>query len=278
MMRTSPIAGSWYPGDRAVLTSMVEEMIAKVGEPAVSGRLFGVISPHAGIQFSGEAAAHGFKLLRDTGAERIILLGPSHHSHFSGVATSGVSGYETPLGTVPVDRDVSESLARLPSFQGPRDAELQEHSLEMQLPFLQTVLDEFSIVPLVVGELAAEEFAAVAQELRQYCDESTVVVASSDFTHYGNRFGYVPFCEDVKEGLSKLDGGAIERILDKDFSGFQSYLKKTGATICGARPIGVLLQLLPSSARGTLLSYYTSGDLLQDYTDVVSYASIAFTL
>lgn len=276
-MRKSPIAGSWYPGNKERLQDMIQNLLGKAKLPELSGRPLGVISPHAGIQYSGQAAAYGFKCLQGGKIKRVLLLGPSHHTYMRGIATSGVEAYETPLGQVRVDRTISDALHALPLFQGPRNAELPEHSLEMQLPFLQTVLGDFTLVPLVVGELAPQEYQQAADALRPYVDAATVVVASSDFTHYGNRFGYVPFRDNVKKNLEKLDGDAISKIIAKDFNGFMQYLDATGATICGSRPIGVLMQLLPPDARGILLNYYTSGDVLNDFTDTVSYASILFT-
>lgn len=277
-MRKSPIAGSWYPGTKEKLNAMVGTLLDNAVLPSLTGRPFGIISPHAGMQYSGQAAAYGFKALRGSGIKRVILLGPSHYTYMHGIAASGVDGYETPLGTVPVDRSICDALRRHSLFHGPQQAELPEHSLEMQLPFLQAVLTDFTLVPLVVGELSGNEYEEAAQALRPYLDQTTVVVASSDFTHYGGRFGYVPFRDKVKQNLERLDGGAIKKIIARDFDGFMKYLDETGATICGARPIGILLKLLPGSASGTLLNYYTSGDLLQDFTDSVSYASIIFTV
>ncbi len=276
-VRKSPIAGSWYPGDKDNLKSLLNDLLDKVELPDVQGRPFGIISPHAGIQFSGQAAAYGFKALQNKKIKRVIVLGPSHYSYFTGIATSGVDLYETPLGTITVDRAMSDELYKLLVFKGPRNAELPEHSLEMQLPFLQVVLDDFMIVPLVVGEMSPKDYAEAATALKNHLDDSTVMVVSSDFTHFGGRFGYVPFRDNVKANLKKLDGGAIDKITAKDFDGFLKYVDETGATICGARPIGIFLKMLPVSTRGTLLTYYTSGDLLQDYTDCVSYASIIFT-
>ena len=277
-MRKSPIAGSWYPGDKVQLQEMVEGMLNKAQLPDLKGRPFAIIAPHAGIQFSGQAAAYGFKPLMGRHVKRVILLGPSHHAFFRGIATSAVEYYETPLGRIKIDTVISEALYRRPAFQGPRDAELPEHSLEMEIPFLQVVLDDFVLVPLVVGEMSPQAYDEAAGALQEYVDPATVVVVSSDFTHYGQRFGYVPFRDNVKENLEKLDGGAISKIVAGDFDGYQKYIKETGATICGARPIGVLMKMLPRSARGTLLSYYTSGDLLDDYSDTVSYAAILFSV
>jgi len=276
-VRKSPIAGSWYPGDKEKLKDLVQELLKKAKLPELKGRPIGIISPHAGIQFSGQGAAYGYKALKGKKIKRVILLGPSHYTFFKGLATSGVDFYETPLGKIEVDRNISDALYKLPVFNGPRNAELQEHSLEMQLPFLQVVLEDFAIVPLVVGDISQRDYEEAAKALEKYLDDSTVVVASSDFTHYGGRFGYVPFRDNIKENLKKLDGGAIDKIIAKDFDGFLKYVDETGATICGARPIGIIMKMLPTSAKGTLLNYYTSGDLLGDYTDTVSYASIVFT-
>jgi MEMO1 family protein len=277
-MRKSTIAGSWYPGSKEKLKELVSRLLAEAQLPALTGRTAGLISPHAGIQFSGSAAAFGFKALQGQKVRRVILMGPSHYTYIHGIAVSGVSAYETPLGKVPVDRTICDGLAEMSLFQGPAHAELPEHSLEMQLPFLQVVLGEFDLVPLVVGELERTDYDTAAAALKQYCTTETVVVASSDFTHYGPRFGYTPFHGKVKENLAKLDGDAIKKITARDTDGFLNYIEQTGATICGSRPIGILLKLLPPEALATKLTYYTSGDLLQDFTDSVSYASVVFTI
>jgi len=186
--------------------------------------------------------------------------------------------YETPLGKIKVDKETSEALCKITLFQGPRNAELQEHSLEMQLPFLQVVIGEFLLVPLVVGELSVKDYAEAARELSPYLDANTILVASSDFTHYGSRFGYQPFKENQRSNLKRLDEGAINKIIAKDFQGFLNYVDETGATICGTRPIGIILKMLPAKAQSTLLDYYTSGDLTGDFSSSVSYASIAFSI
>ncbi len=277
-IRKSPIAGSWYPGEKKQLQRQIEDYLAKAHPPALDGRMFALISPHAGIEYSGLAAAHGYKLLQGQKIKRVIVLGPSHYAGFRGLATSAEEYYETPLGRIKVDRTISDELYRKPLFQGPRSAELQEHSLEMQLPFLQVVIGEFVLVPLVVGELSETDYAEASQTLLPYLDSETVIVASSDFTHYGYRFGYVPFTDNPRENLKKLDHGAINKIIAKDFKGFNCYVQETGATICGMRPIGIILKMLPAQARGSLVNYYTSGDLTGDFSSSVSYASIVFTM
>ena len=276
-MRKSPIAGTWYPGDSEKLKALIDDLLKNAKLPDLKGTPFGVIAPHAGIQWSGQAAAPAFKALQGGNIKRVILIGPSHYSYFNGIATSGADFYETPLGKVPVDKKISDKLYEQPLFKGPRNAETPEHSLEMELPFLQVVLKDFAIVPLVVGDLSTNNYAKAAEAIKSCIDNMTVVVVSSDFTHYGSRFGYVPFKDNIKENLKKLDTGAINKIIEKDFDGYLKYLDKTGATICGAKPIGILMHLVPPTSRGMLLNYYTSGDMLNDYTDTVSYASIIFS-
>lgn len=275
-MRTSPLAGSWYPGTAAEIEQLVWKYVNNADLPPVSGKPLGLISPHAGIQFSGQTAACGYKAVQGRDINRVILMGPSHYYPFRGLSVSGEDAYETPLGRVAVDTAITEALYAHPLFDGPRNAEMKEHSLEMQLPFLQVLLSDFKIVPLVAGEVSGSDYSAIADEISKYMDEKTLVVASSDFTHYGGRFGYVPFKRDIKKNLEDLDLGAIDLIVKKDLDGYLAYLNKTGATICGARPIGILIKLFEHIGQAVLLNYTTSGDMLGDFTDSVSYASVLF--
>ncbi len=275
-MRTSAIAGAWYPADRRELSELIESLLQQADVPDENGRLFGLIAPHAGIQFSGQAAACAYRLLRGSDINRVILIGPSHYQGFHGLAVSGVDAYETPLGLVKINRSHAKTLSKIPLFQGPSESELPEHSLEMHLPFLQTVLPDCELLPLVAGHLSPVDCANAARELNSLMDNRTIVAASSDFTHYGQRFGYVPFKDNIRENLRALDTGAIDCILQKDCDSFLNYVAETGATICGSNPIALLLNMLPKESRGSLLTYYTSGDIIGDYSDTVSYASIVF--
>ncbi|HPD60728.1 MAG TPA: AmmeMemoRadiSam system protein B, partial [Thermodesulfobacteriota bacterium] len=275
-IRPSPLAGSWYPADPQELKALVKKYLDYTQSPEIREKIAALISPHAGYQFSGQAAACGFATLRGKDFDRVIIIGPSHRAWFRGICVSSFDFYETPLGRVPVAKKVSEELSSQKLFLFDPEAEGQEHSLEMQIPFLQVVLKNFTIIPLMVGELGENDFVEAAKFLKPYVTDKTLVVVSSDFTHYGERFGYLPFTEDIKNNLKKLDLGAVDMILKKDFTGYQKYLQRTGATICGRNGIGILLPLLPSDAQGALLAYYTSGDVLNDYSSTVSYVSIVF--
>ncbi|MFH0814119.1 MAG: AmmeMemoRadiSam system protein B [Pseudomonadota bacterium] len=275
-VRSSPLAGGWYPSNSEDLRKMLTNYLKEAQVPKIDANIFALISPHAGYSFSGRAAAYGFKTIVGKEYDRVIILGPSHYERFRGICVSSYDSYETPLGRVPVERKVGDDLSRSSLFKPNPNAEAQEHSLEMEIPYLQMVLKNFKIIPLVVGELREDDYPIIAELLRPLLTEKTLVVVSSDFTHFGWRFGYLPFSENIKENLRKLDLGAVDSILKKDLTGYLHYLQETGITICGGAPIGILLQLLPPEVEGSLLTYYTSGDLLNDYSSTVSYVSLVF--
>jgi len=177
---------------------------------------------------------------------------------------------------VALDVPAITALAERPGFRFHTRAFAPEHCLEAELPFLQRALTpSFRLIPILVGAgtngAAAEEVAA---SLRPLVSGATLVVVSSDFTHFGERFGFAPFRERVPERIEALDRGAIERIERWDARGFEDYCAATGATICGRDAIGVLLRLFPS-ARVEVLGYDTSGRMTGDWTHTVSYAALA---
>lgn len=155
------------------------------------------------------------------------------------------------------------------------EAHEREHSVQIQVPLLQQVLGGFTLTPLVVGSLDPETTARVAGVLRGLLEPDTLVVASTDFTHYGARFGFVPFTGNVEENLRTLDMGAWERIRNRDGPGFRRYCDQTGATICGRVPVCILLAMLPAEDEFTLLAYDTSGRMTGDFANSVSYLAAA---
>ena len=290
-VRESVLAGSWYQSNPDALRKEIAKYFDAVKMPEYvksDANIVGLVVPHAGHQYSGPCAAYGYSLITGKSYKRVIIMGPSHRVGFSGVSVTNATHYETPLGKIPVDRTACDKLlqdSKLFSYQAVADK--NEHSIEIQLPFLQTVLaDGYKIVPLVVGDLA--DYQATASDIKGIVDDTTLVIASSDFTHYGEDFGYVPFSDNIKDNLKKLDGGAIEQIVNMSAGGFNKYIKSTGATVCGYKPILLLLSILDKKSivdsthslrsvqEGVLLNYYTSGDLSGDYAHCVSYASIAF--
>ena len=175
----------------------------------------------------------------------MILLGASHHSGFYGACVSDFSAFATPLGQVAVDTEICSSLSRQSFFKTDNTAMRNEHSLENQLPFLQKILGNagFKIVPILFGTLRKNDFEKMAAIIAPYCDEKTLLVASSDLTHYGENFAYTPFKGDIKKQLTALDTGFIETIRKLDFESYYRYLEKTGITACGFVPIGIMIRL-----------------------------------
>ena len=278
-IKHSRLAGSWYPADRQQLLQQVDELLHAAENPATAS-VRGLIVPHAGYVYSGRAAAAAYRRLNRQACDRVVILAPSHFAGFRGVAVLQVDAFTTPLGTVPVERGSLQTLLANPLYRSDAEPFQGEHSLEIQLPFLQRALPGVPVVPLLVGELGGDDLIAAARGLQQLNDGRTVFVVSSDFVHYGWRFGYLPFPADgeqaVRTGLRTLDMGAITRICAGAAREFQEYIAHTGATICGALPIAVFLTMHAGCTRGELIEYYTSLDVTGDFEHCVSYASIAF--
>lgn len=182
-IRQPAVAGSFYPADPTLLHAMMQGFLA--GPPAdPQGPPKAIIAPHAGYVYSGPIAASAYAQLRSVAERinRVVLLGPSHRLAFRGIATSSADAYVTPLGPVAVDRQAVAALANLPFVQVLDEAHTFEHSLEVHLPFLQEVLKDFSLIPLVAGNATPEEVAQVLERL--WGGAATLIVISSDLSHY----------------------------------------------------------------------------------------------
>lgn len=274
---TSPLAGQWYTADNAALRSEINGYIEAADPPALT-QVRALILPHAGYTYSGRIAAFGMKAIQGAKFRRVVVLGPSHHLPMENIATvSDATHCATPLGETALDTAFIRELKKHPEFQTLPGADDEEHSVQIQLPLLQAALGEFRFVPIVCGDLDPATARRMGAVLKGLMDDETLVVASSDFTHYGRRFGYVPFTEDIPGNLEKLDMGAYAAIEKKDLDGFAHYLEETGDTICGRAPISVLLAMLPENAQAHLLKYDTSGRQTGDFENSVSYVCAAFT-
>lgn len=282
LVHKTTLAGTWYPEKAQDLRSVIERYLAGVhlSETLPRSPLAGLVVPHAGYRYSGAIAACGYRILGEAKPRRVVLVGPSHRSAFRGLVLSDSGVFETPLGRVEVDLEASRRLLRCPLVRVDREAHLFEHSVDIQLPFLQIVLprESFRILPLLVGDLEEEDYPVLGKALASLLDDATVLVVSSDFIHYGPRYGYVPFPADgpVGERLRHLDQGAWSRALALDRKGFDSYCRKTGATVCGVRAIGLLLEALSGGSTGRMLCYGTSADVTGDFENIVGYAALAF--
>lgn len=273
----SRIAGSWYTRNPTQLAAELQGYLDEAQSVPLDS-VQALILPHAGYQYSGRVAAFGVKQLAGRKYSRVIVMGPTHRVPMSNVISFPEATHvSTPLGEIPLDTAFIAELKKHRPFQSIRKAYEGEHSVEIEFPLLQMVLKDFQLVPLVVGQMDEPSVRAAAQVLCSLVDEKTLVVVSSDFTHYGSNYGYLPFRDNVRANLEKLDMGAYAEIEKKSVSGFIDYCERTGATICGLNPIAVLLAMLPASSQGHLLKYDTSGRMMNDEQNSVSYFSIAFS-
>lgn len=232
--RQSVIAGSWYPGTEKGLARTVDGYLANVDQPSVHGELLGLISPHAGYVYSGQTAAYAYHQLQGQQVDTIVLLGPSHRAWVGDCAASAEEAYETPLGLVALDRAFIADLAeRVPLQQVQRDA---EHSLEIQLPFLQRQVDQFSLVPIMISAedpaFAERLAAALAEIIRQRSSEGkrTLLVASSDLHHIENYDEVVRRDQKVIDALAAYD---LDRLV--------TLLMSRDSSVCGRVPILTVL-------------------------------------
>jgi AmmeMemoRadiSam system protein B len=265
-IRPAAVAGFFYPAGPAALRSTVEELLtarsrqlAAAPEETAARPPKAVIAPHAGYSYSGPIAASAFAPLAGAAPDvhRVVLLGPSHRVPLRGLGLPGVEEFMTPLGGVPLDLDAMAAVERLPQVAVRPDAHDGEHSLEVELPFLQVVLGRFELLPLVVGQAGGEEVAEVLDQV--WGGDDTVVVVSSDLSHY------LP-----AEDAERIDGETASQILA--LSG-----PLTSRQACGAMPINGLLTT--ARRRGMVarqLDLRHSGDTSGDRSRVVGYGAWAF--
>jgi hypothetical protein len=275
----STLAGQWYSADGTRLRRELDGYLKAAPSPAHPA--MAAILPHAGFIYSGPTAAAAARAIAAwPDLRRIILLGFTHHVGLPDRISlpSRETAYRSPLGTVPLDRTALDTLAADPLFIDVPATRVGENSVELIVPLLQAALADrsWTLVPLTLGQLDAPHLDAAARAIAPLLDGHTAIVASSDFTHYGDRFGYTPFRDDIPARLSALDHGAIAPILAHDAATFDAYCRDTSATICGQDPIGLLLRLLPLTATGRELAYDSSGARTGDYDSCVSYAALAF--
>lgn len=257
--RPAALVGTFYPGDALTLKRTVEQLLAAAPASALPFPK-AIIAPHAGYIYSGPVAARIYALLRArrNAVRRVVLLGPSHRVAIDGLALPESRSFATPLGTVAIDTPGMEQLRDLPQVVVSAAAHAQEHSLEVQLPFLQTVFDDFSLLPLVVGRATPTLVAEVLE--RVWGDEETLIVVSSDLSHF------LPYAT-----AQTLDGETVQHILRLD-------PRLAHDAACGATPInGLLIAAQRHRLHAHLVDLCNSGDTAGDKARVVGYAAFAFT-
>jgi AmmeMemoRadiSam system protein B len=268
-IRPPILAGSWYAGSAEALARNVRGYLARVETPAVAGELMGIVVPHAGHRYSGPVAAHAYRLLETRPFKRVVLIGPSHRVPFSGVSVNLQAGYRTPLGVVPVDVDMAGKIAAVaPEIRWVPEAHVAEHSLEIQLPFLQTVLERFAIVPIVMGRQDPATCGALSGALLKALGKSpdTLILASSDLSHFHS-----------SEKAKVLDDRFIERVRAFDPQGLGRDLAAGVCEACGGGPVIAMLMTVKGMGadRVRILNYADSGAVTGDHRRVVGYMSAA---
>jgi hypothetical protein len=292
--RRATFAGTWYESDPAKLKVQLMRFLQTADaelkktpiEPAFShnekidGAVLAIVVPHAGYMFSGQTAAYAYDAAKSNRKfKRVFLLGPSHYAGFQGAALPAEKIFATPLGDLSLDKDVVDALGGYSNFAVMPEVHRREHSLEMQLPFIKQAFGDVKIVPIIVGALNDNsEVQLMAQVIRRYIEPGDLVVVSSDFTHYGPRYEYEPFTDNVREGVRNLDSQAFDCLNQRDLDAFIAFRVRTQDTICGFYPCSLLLALLPEGAHASLLRYRTSQDThVEDDKNSVSYLAIAFS-
>ena len=276
-LRPAAVAGAWYPADAAQLRRELDGYFAAAGNPAVDEKLRALIVPHAGYRFSGRGAAAGYARVRGRSFARVVVIAPSHRGGFTGLSIADVTHYQTPLGDIALDLAAVAELRKDALVHASPTAHDGEHSIEMQLPMLQQALAPgWKLVPVLVSDLDRAGYAAAAELLRSLADDQTLIVASGDFTHYGEGFDYRPFPADgeVATRLRELDLGAVAHLVGHDPGGFADYRLATGITACAFAPASILANLAGDSSAVEVVSYYTSADVTGDRRSSVSYVTV----
>ncbi|KAI9118537.1 hypothetical protein K1719_010869 [Acacia pycnantha] len=283
-VRRASHAGSWYTDNPKHLSDELDGWLRSSGLTK-SPDVRGVIAPHAGYSYSGRAAAYAFGNIDPSNTTRVFLLGPSHHYYTPKCALSVATVYKTPIGDLPIDLEVNEELKATGKFEL-MDIRVDEaeHSMEMHLPYLAKVFEghHVKVVPILVGALNAESEALYGQILAKYVDDPhNFFSVSSDFCHWGSRFGYQFY--DKKHGsiyksIEALDKMGMDIIETGDPDAFKKYLSKYENTICGRHPISVFLHMLRNSSTNInikFLRYEQSSQCKTMRDSSVSYASAA---
>lgn len=264
-LRKAAVAGLFYPAEQKKLSEEIKLLLSVSESEKNFPNVIGIISPHAGYIYSGRTAAYGFNLLKNKNYNNVIILSPSHREYFPGICVYDGDGYETPLGIVEINKEITHKIVdgSKAIFQG-ENGHGQEHAVEVQVPFLQIILKEFKIVPIVMGDQSKMFVDELAEKLSKIIDENTVIIASSDMSHY----------------YSKQKADELDSIVEKAFNNFeydklQEYLERRTCEACGGGPIVAMMKTasLVNRNKSLVLNRSDSGDVTGDFNEVVGYLS-----
>lgn len=261
------VAGMFYPKDAKALASQINSFINKANVPKIDEDILAIISPHAGYEFSGAVAAFGYKVLQSKKFSTVVIIGPSHYADFEGSSIWLSGAFRTPLGDIAVDSQIGAKIvSEDKNIRFLPQAFQKEHSIEVQLPFLQAILKDIKIVPIVIGRVNFEDCKSLASALFKAVDgrNDVLIIASSDMSHYH------PYEEAVS-----IDKKTLNFLSDFDIRGLWNAGEKRDIELCGLS--AVVTALLYSQERGAdtvrILKYANSGDVTGDTSAVVGYTS-----
>lgn len=266
-IRPSPIAGKWYPGQPDALTAAVDKFLDNTADVPIPGSLVGLMVPHAGIIYSGQIAAHAFKLVRGATYERVVVVCPMHAYFPDRFLTSAHQAYETPLGAIRIDQEAIKEIDQAVGLTPVRRD--QEHALEIELPFLQRALDKpFGLVPLMIRDQSYAGAQALGKAIVQAVQDgkSTLLVASSDLSHF-----------NAEPEAHKLDKVMLDCIEAYDPQGVIRLDDEGKAFACGRAAIATVLVAARKlgATNAKIVGYGTSGDTTGDRSQVVGYGAAA---
>ena len=264
-IRHQQVAGYFYPAEKDKLQKDIASMLLAAKPEKSFNKIFGIVSPHAGYIYSGKTAAYAYNLLKNKNYKTVIVISPSHSEYFPGISIYDGDAYETPLGIVEIDQDMTNKLIEnsktiFKGIQGHR----KEHALEVQIPFLQTVLSDFKVVPIVMGDQSKIFVDELAEKISKVVDDETLVVASSDMSHFYS-----------SEEADRLDSVVEKRINDFDFEQLLKDIDDHECEACGGGPIAVMMKAaaLKNINKSFVLNRSDSGDITGDKSEVVGYLS-----
>jgi MEMO1 family protein len=269
IVRKSVVAGMFYEDSPFVLRQHIADFMDRAQVPKLQGVVRAIVSPHAGYVYSGFTAAHAYKLLKGCQYDCVILIGPSHKEYFDGISIYSGDAYETPLGQTVINKEIrAELLGKEKTIVASLKGHRSEHSLEVQLPFLQTVLGEFSFVPIIIGDQRRELCTRLADALINVAAQRNLLfVASSDLSHYHPSHEAVLLDKRVISQLEKFNPQSFFDMLEEDT--FEA---------CGGGPIGVVMAVAQQlgANKAEVLHYCNSGDVTGDTSAVVGYLAASF--
>jgi len=268
-IRPPAVAGTFYTSDPEALSAQINDFISKVPSKTVPGKVIALISPHAGYVYSGQVAAYAYKLIKGKKFDTVIVIAPSHRAPFRGASIYSKGAYKIPLGLIPVDTELAQQLIKQETtISYVREAHIQEHSLEVQLPFLKVVLGDFKLLPIVMGYCDFSTCEAISEAIyKELKEKNILIIASSDLSHFH------PYNKAVD-----LDKIVINHVNNFDPEGLYKDISSEKCEACGATPMVVTMLLAKKlgATNSELLFYANSGDVTGDKSGVVGYMSAVF--